>query len=316
MVAKSAFGKNNFDRMEAAGLVAGADDESNQKERLLARARELKILSQKFDTVFLKMSETLVMSKPQQLKRITTLLTKVKELHATKLPVGAKKHVAVCINELTSIREGVFARNTMADKKMLTLFAAKKAQEELLAMSVATEARVERLVADSSSSSSMESFIKNAAEVIEKHSDKAELLRVIKTKSFVLERMPVVPGDNKLSAERMASVGFDVESLGGYPVLQNQLVIGINPRSVLGEHSGAVKGEKAARLIRERADQIRKMAEKRTKQRLQFVSDKAYSPPGIPGTWFWLMTDADIKRFARISPGNRVNVVRWGFAFN
>ena len=315
MGAKSAFGKNNFDKLESAGLIAGADDGALQKEKLQVRARELKILGQKFETVFNKMAETYVMSKPAQLKRITVLLGKVKELHAQSLPIGAKKHVETCINELTSIREGVYAKNTTADKKMLTMMAAKKAQTELYAMAVAAEARVEKLMADSSTSNDMEDFYKKAEEVIKKHSGKADALKVLKDKSFVLERMPIVPTDGNLSAEKMAHAGFNVESLGGYPVIQNQLVIGINPRHVLGDHGGEVKGEKASKLIRAEADQLRKKLEKRTKQRLQFVSDKAYSQPGSPGAWFWLMSDNDLNRLSKISPGNRVSIQRWGFAF-
>lgn len=314
MGAKSNFGKNNFDRLEAAGLIASEDNTNQQKEKLIARAAALKVLAQKFDRVLAGMSETYVMDKPRQMKRISAILAKVKELQATSLPVGAKKHVTTCFNELTSIRAGVYASNSPADKKMLTMIAAKKAKEELLAMASATEARVEKIVADSSMSDDLEEFFKKAADVIKKHSGKAEDLKAIRDKAFVIARVPVVPADEKRpSAERLAHIGFQVDSLSGYPVLQNQMVIGINPRFLMGEHSGEIKGEKASKLIRTEAERLRKFLQKQTNTQLQFVSDKAYSHGS--GTWFWLMTDADINRLAKVSPGNRVNITRWGFAF-
>lgn len=314
MAAKSGFGKNNFDKLEAAGLVAGADDAVSQQAKIEARVHELKILAQKFDTVVARMAETYVMTRPQQLKRVTLLLSKVKELHASALPVGSKKHVATMVNELTSIREGVFARANLADRKMLTLIAAKAAKEEILAMASAAEARKEKMLADSSASNDMEHFFKNAADVIQKHSHKAADLASISTKAFVVARAPIALGDEKFSAERMARSGFNVESLGGYPVISDQLVIGINPRFALGDHAGAVKGEKASQVLRAEMDRLRKMLQKRMNQKLNLVSDKAYSFKS--GTWFWLMTDDDINRLAKVSPGNRVQVPRWGFAFN
>lgn len=314
MGAKSNFGKNNFDRLEAAGLVASAEDESNnQKEKLTARSSELRILAQKFDKVLAGMAETYIMAKPRQLKRITTILSKVKELHASGLPIGAKKHVATVVNELVSIREGVYASNASVDKKMLTMIAAKTAKEELLALALAAEARIEKIQADSSMNDDLEEFYKKAADVIKKHAGKAEDLKAIKDKAYVLARMPVVPADGNLSAERLAQAGFQVESLSGYPVFQNQLVIGINPRHVMGEHSGEIKGEKASKLIRSESERLRKMLEKKLNTQLQFVSDKAYSHGS--GTWFWLMSDADINRLAKVSPGNRITITRWGFAF-
>jgi hypothetical protein len=314
MGAKSAFGKNNWDRLEAAGVVGTEDTTSSQKEKLTARASELRILAQKFDKIFAGMADTFVMERPRQLKRIQVIIAKVRELHDTQLPVGAKRHVATCINELTSIREGVHALNAAADKKMLTMIAAKEAKTELLAMAVATEARIEKIEADSSMTGDMEEFYKKAEEVIKKHSGKAEDLKAIKDKAYMLVRLPVVPADEKRpSAERLAMAGFQVESLGGYPVLQNQLVLGINPRAAVGEHSGEVSGVKASKLIRAEAERLRKMLEKKTGQQLNFVSDTAYSHGS--GTWFWLMSDKDINRLAKVSPGNRVQIQRWGFAF-
>jgi hypothetical protein len=314
-MAKSNFGKNNFDRLEAAGLVSvEGDDGQVKKEKLQARIKGLRELAEKFVRIEAGVAEAYLMEKPQQLKRLSAVLTAVKKLQASGLPIGAKQHVATCINELVSIREGIYSSANAVDKKTLTMMAATEARKQILALAVSSENRVERLVADSSSTSDLEDFFKNASDVILKHADKANQLQAIKDKAFVIVRLPIVPADGKFSSEKLAKVGFDAESLGGYPVLNNQMVIGINPRHLLGEHSGEVKGEKAAKAIRDEAERLLKKLSKTTKTNLHFVSSKAYSYKG--GTWFWLMTDRDIDLLAKISPGSHVAIQRWGFAFN
>lgn len=318
MGAVSGYGKNNFAKLEAAGLVAGAGDEiGEQVAKLEVRVQELKVLATKFDTVLAKMAETHTMSRPRQIKRVATLIDKVKELHATKLPVGSKRHVATMSNELVSVHEGMHAMKGAADVSMLTLEATVEARALVLAMASAAEARKEKIQADSSSTSDMEHFFKNAAEVINKHSSKAADLADIANKPFMISRAPIIPADDRMRAETLLRVGFNAESLGGYPVFCDQLVIGLNPRHVLGDHSGEVKGLLAGKVLREEADRLRKLLQKKMNQKLNFVSDKSYSPKaGAMGTWFWLMTDTDIDRLIKVSPGNRITITRWGFAFN
>lgn len=318
MGAVSGYGKNNFDKLAAAGLVAGSGDEiGEQVSKLETRVAELKALALKFDTVLSKMMEVRSASRMRQIKRVTTLINKVKELHAGALPVGSKKHVATMANELVSVREGLQACSIAADTDMLTLAATEEARALVIAMAAAAAARKEKLQADSSSTSDMEHFFKNAADVISKHSTKAADLADIANKPFLIARAPIIPADDRMRAETLLRVGFNAESLGGYPVFCDQLVIGLNPRHVLGDHSGEVKGLLAGKVLREEADRLRKLLQKKMNQKLNFVSDKSYSPKaGAMGTWFWLMTDTDIDRLIKVSPGNRITITRWGFAFN
>jgi len=313
-VAKSAFGKNNFDRLEAAGLVSSADDHVLRKDKLQARALALRELAVKFQKIEQGVIEAHLMEAPKQKSRLNAVLAAVQKLHASPLPMGAKRHVGVCLNELVSIREGIHSSAKNVDKKTLTMIATSAARKEILAMAASSENRMEKILAESSSTDDMEEFFKNAADVIQKHAPKAEQLKAIATKPFVIARVPVVPADGGISAERLARVGVDAESLGTYPVIKNQMVIGINPRFLLGEHSGEIKGEKAAKSIREEATRLLKRLERETKTKLQFVCDRSYSYKG--GTWYWLMTDRDLDLVARVSPGNRIKISRWGFAFN
>jgi len=306
--------KTNFDKLEAAGLVAGADDSNAVKTRTQERITELKTVAKKIEKVEAALADLYVLSKPARLKRLTQVMSAVKDLHASKLPTGAKKHVGNCLNELTSLREGVYASNAQVDRQTLSLITARQAHTEITAMVAASEARLDKITAESNQSSDMEDAYRKDEKVIQKNAAKAEQLNGIKTKAYMIVRMPVVPSDSILSIEKLTRLGFSVDSIGGYAVLNEQMVIGISPKFLLGEHAGAVKGEKAGELIRAEADRLRKLLQKKTGANLQFVSDKPKSEGS--GVWFWLMSDRDLNAFARAFPGQHVKISRWGFAFN
>lgn len=393
-------GKNNFDRLEAAGLVAGADDSENLKAKTEARVSELNTIITKVRKVEAYLADLYVLPRPRQLKRLAATAQALKELHGGKLPIGTKKHIAACLNEVISLREGVYASNARMDKQTLALTASVKARNELQAMVESAQHRLEKVVADSSSELDLEEFYKKAADVIKKNDAESTKVTPIKDKPFLLARVPVVPTDGSLSAEKLPQLGFKSESLSGYPVIHNQLVLGINPK-MMASHGdaeadrftemqrklkqsgvtieeiqkihGKIKDltqdiarldpekadkdyvtkktaelnllhEEANRLItksgidptefvklsqqlrrshsavpqavREEADRLRRMLEKKKNVKLRFVSENPYSDKRNGGVWFWLMPDKELDMLARASLGKRVSVTRWGFAFN
>lgn len=316
----SAFGKNNFDRLEAAGLVAGEDNSASVKAKTQARIEELKVLATKIEKVQAGLQDLYILSKPARLKKLSAVIAAVKKLHESALPVGSKKHVAHCLNELVSLRENVYASNAVVDKKHLTLIASAAAKTEVLTLVASAEAKLDKIMADSSHSDDLDEFYRKAAEVVQKHAGESTKLAPIKDKPFVIARVPVVPADGILSGEKLARLGFSTENLGGYTVIHNQIVIGINPKTLLSFGKSddfkvsTIKGERVAEAVREELDRLRRKLQKTTKVKLQLVSDKAYSYGS--GTWFWLMSDRDLDMLARAFPGNHIKIGRWGFAFN
>lgn len=231
-------GKNNFDRLEAAGLVAGADDSENLKAKTEARVSELNTLITKVRRVEAYLADLYVLPRPRQLKRLASTAQALRELHGSKLPVGTKKHIASCLNEVISLREGVYASNARMDRQTLALTASVKARSELQAMVESAQHRLEKVVADSSSELDLEEFYKKAGDVIKKNDAESTKIAPIKDKPFLLARVPVVPTDGSLSAEKLPQLGFKSESLSGYPVIHNQLVLGINPK-MMASHGDA-----------------------------------------------------------------------------
>lgn len=234
-------GKNNFDKLEAAGLVAGPDDAENLKFKTEARVAELGTLITKVTKVQAYLAELYVLQKPRQLKRLSAAATALRELHAAKLPVGAKRHIAACLNEVISLREGVYASNTKLDKQTLALTASTRAKTELQSMVEAAQHRLEKVIADSSSEMDLEEFYKKAADVIKKNASEVTKITPIADKPWIMARVPVVPSDGALSAEKLPGLGFKSESLSGYPVIHNQLVLGINPKHLSAHSDESVK---------------------------------------------------------------------------
>lgn len=229
-------GKNNFDKLEAAGLIAGPDDADNLKVKTEARVAQLGGLITKVAKVQAYLSELYTLSRPRQLKRLSTAQAALRELHSDKLPTGAKKHIEACLNEVISLREGVYSSNTRLDKQTLALTASMKAQTELKSMVEAASHRLEKVMADSSSSMDLEEFYRKAESVIKKNQVETFKVMPIADKQWMMARVPVVPSDGGLSAEKLPGLGFKSDSISGYPVIHNQLVLGINPKNLV-EHS-------------------------------------------------------------------------------
>lgn len=223
-------GKNNFDKLEAAGLVAGPDDSENVKAKTEARVTALNVVIGKLKKVEAYLSVLSTLPKPRQLKRLAEAARGLSELHATRLPIGAKRHVEACLNEVVSLREGVYVSSSVLDQQTLALTASAKARNELQAIVESAQHRLEKVMADSMSDSDMDEFYRKADAVIKKNAAEVHKLTPIADKPFVIVRVPVIPMDGSISTERLPQLGFKSESLSGYPVIHNQLVLGINPK--------------------------------------------------------------------------------------
>lgn len=308
----SAFGKNNFDRLEAAGLVASAEDETvSQKIKAEARIAGLVDLDAKLGRITASAEKLYVQAKPQQLKTLSVAIEAASRIMKDGMPTGAKKHLTAFVNELTSLREGVFL-GTATDKKTLALIACKDARVEIQALKAATEARMTRIMAGSSNNQDLEEFYKQAEDVINKHSAESTKLDAIAKKPFILARVPVVPTGEFINIEKLVQQGFKTDNLGGYAVLHNQLVIGINSAHLGVANTG--KRDASRTAILEEADALRRKMQKAKGEKLLFVSETPFKYK--TGSWFWVMSERDLNMLAKAFPGGKAKITRWGFAFN
>jgi hypothetical protein len=301
------------------GSKAGPDDAEilAKAERRVASLKELK--AQLADAL-VKVSTLYVASKPKQLQRLTAALNTVTTIANSKPPVGVKNHLRAAQNELTSLREGVYI-GAATSKKALSLISCTEALAHVDSLIFLAESRFTSLKAAAGPDDQL--WTEEIENVIRQTSEDSKALQSLKNKDWVISRVPVIvvaKASNKaatgyLSVDALKRVGLKVSSLGGYPVLHNQLVIGINPR-VFG--MSAEDKKKGKSIPREDwfkvADEVRKLIQKQTKQKLQFVDEKAYGAAG--GAWFWVMPDREVDLFASAFPGKAVKLQNWGLGGN
>jgi hypothetical protein len=139
--------------------------------------------------------------------------------------------------------------------------------------------------------------------------------------------------------DQLAQQGFKTDNLGGYTILHNQMVVGIDAHAVyerkvsdderkevnlvrhrVKDEVVTFKGGKPTRVMKARdkqhidvARKILKMIERQYNTKYAFVSEQAVSLNG--GEFFWVMPAADMVRLSRAFPGGHVKIDKWGFAF-
>ena len=328
---KSAMGKNNFDRLEQAATMGSPTlDAAQIRAKLETRIIRLGEVLGSLQAMRQELIKLPVSGDKAKMKMLTAARIQVNDLYENKvfkLPVGTKQPLKKVLNELTSMREGVLTKASISDKAF-KLVTARQAEKEIEALIVTAKDRLIRLEADAFD---MEKFIGEVHDVIKKNKDEVSKLQGIKTKPFVFARVPVVPIAQGISISRLQNNGFSVDNLAGYPSIDKQLVIGINPKlsfTDLGNKTvkdeqgnktkqkvsiGEISGAKTRALVRTEAKNLVKMLEKQLKTKLYFVTEDPFDKVG--GIWFWVMTENDMNRFKKAFPSSNQKISQWGFSF-
>jgi hypothetical protein len=289
--------------------------EEHVQQKLEARSKGLKQLKANLDKVVVSVSKLYVVDREQQLKKLTSSLKKVKGIIDNKPPLGVQKHLRACVNELTSLREGVYT-GAAVDKKTLSILACTKAVAHVETLITSNTKALKRLKAGAEgaaeiSAADEEQMYGDIAKVLQQTQKESKNINDLKERQFVVTRVPIIPLSKlPLNPEKLKAQGFKAEGLGGYPVMHNQLVLGINKSMLeVRDISKAIKPE----TILEAAKKVKTLIEKQTKQKLYFVDEKPYG--AIGGAWFWLMNERELSAFAKAFPGRHVQLTRFGFAF-
>ena len=312
---RNPLGKNNFDKLASAGLVEGANavtDEQRQT-KLEAKIVALKALDSKFEKLQSALAGLYVMKKPKQLELLTSAIKACKGLLDKPLPQGTKARVTSMVSELISLREGVFT-GAATDKKTLAVIGCVQAKDEFKELIEATNAQIQKIKIEADE---LNDFYRQAEEAIKDFAHESDTV-ALGNKPFIVARVSVVPAnlataDGALLVSRISRVGFRVQNLAGYPVLKDQIVLGLSPK-LLNPNMADFKSAKSKELLKAEADRIRKILSKAKGEKLQYVSSVACPYKG--GVYYWLMTEKELNQFAKALPGGAVKITRWGFAFN
>jgi hypothetical protein len=270
------------------------------------------------------------------------------ELHEAA-PTDLKKSLKMVVNELTSLIEGVDAKLVSSDDLMLqsTKLVLTNVQNVIEYSTTQLKALGEN-EDENHAQEWREIITKNGKFAMDVHKAAASIdksgfgfARVPVSLTFVRNIRNKHSSVGYLNLELLSDLGFKAKMIGGYAVIYGQVIIGVDPRGAynVDEHTddkgkvtkmlspkkttervtkftkdvGGIVDKKRNMSALDIAKEYKQLLEAKTRQKYSFVSEK---PHGYKGnSYFWLMPDRDLSRFAKAFPGKHVGMDSWGFAF-
>lgn len=181
------------------------------------------------------------------------------------------------------------------------------ASKKKLGQLVSGEEDIETAVDRQSSDGKMAALFKDYDMTMSRYSSHSSLIRSLHSKNFILSKAPIVPMSNPpLIYDKLKDVGFEVGKIGGYAVLENQLVLGLN-----GAYLKLMR-EDLRKTDKQTAEMLKSQIEQKSKRKYEMIFGLT---KGV-GNWYWLLSESDLNRLNKTSFGGHVNITNWGFAFN
>lgn len=315
------------------------DERHDRREALQARLASLDEIKIKLRKLNVALGNLAVADLKNQLGLLTAATRYLDRIEHP--PAGVRPLLVTISNELQSIREGILARSVKPTDLVLT--AGVQAVTRIDEMTAKVQSNLQRVEAAINGTQ-----LDNSEALILKNKQAKEKIPAFNGKDFVVARAPVAfTFQNKenhssvgyVDKEMLQKLGFKSDNLGGYTILHNQLMIGVDAHAVydkvesedpnqkptlkrkrVKESAITFKGGKPTKVMKARdrmhidvAKQVKKLLEAKTNQRYEFVSEVAVGLNG--GEFFWLMPAVDHSRFSRAFGGGHAKIARWGFAF-
>lgn len=304
----------NFIDNAASGSISLEVEDARKQSKLEAQARTLNTIANDLVKIHASLTALPTVGKDQRVLILSQAIGKIRRFQENGLPLGSARPVRHTINELVSMREAVLSGTPMKKRD----FVAVVMTDAIKAIRASHESAAEKLQVVKSNrkgssfispkEQSIEEIYKKAGEVIKRSTSEKDSLESIGTKPFVIARVPIVPvASPNIDASKLKRLGIKSDSIANYPVIHNQIVLGIN-REVLEKTGKGGKSETA----REAAERIANIVSKQHRTVLNFVTDKGY--PYKSAVWYWLAPKQEINALSKAANG-RLNIQQWGFAF-
>jgi hypothetical protein len=313
-----------------------------RRDALQSRLSGLNEIKTKLRKLNIALGNLAVADVSKQLGLITAAAKYIKTIEQP--PSGVRPLLTTISNELQSLREGILARVVKPSDLVLTAgVRAVSNIDEMIAKVNLNLERVEAAIGDTQ-------LNPNEALILRNQKAK-EKIPTFNGKDFVVARAPVAfTFQNKqnhssigyVDKDLLEKLGFKSDNIGGYTIIHNQLMIGIDSHAVydkvydvenpdpnqkpmlkrkrVKESVVTFKGGKPTKVMKARdrlhidiAKQVKRLLETKAGQRYEFVSEKAVGLNG--GEFFWLMPSVDHTRFAKAFGGGHAKIASWGFAF-
>lgn len=233
-----------------------------------------------------------------KLRKLAARLDKV------KLPQGFSRQSKRAINDIISSVEETAAGSKSSTPNRHT-------RQLLLDLKAAyKKAKADRaqvaLIGVSAAERDLQLLQERASKILKETSKERVKLESLGTKPYTIARVPVVPVyQGYVNIDRAYQAGIHVESLGGYALVHNQMVIGISRTAVEEIKKGKMKSKQFL-------DTLLPSLEKATGKKLYLVSDKGEHAAG--GMWYWVADAATLNALQNNVIG-KSKLLGWGFGF-
>ena len=178
---------------------------------------------------------------------------------------------------------------------------------KLNALANSEEAAGGSVIDRQSSDGKLNAIFKDYQPTMTRYASQASILQALNGKDFIIGKAPIIPMSKPiLMHDKLKEAGFDVGKIGGYTVLEDQMVLGLNVSYVqktLAELKN--KSEQTAEMI------VRQI-EKKSGRKYEIIKGQ---PKGV-GQWYWLIPSRDYTSIRKTSVGEQINIMNWGFAFS
>lgn len=240
-----------------------------------------------------------------------------------QLKLAVRSHNIRILNTLTSVEEGT------ASGDLSVMGARNELKLAYLEYKTSVEAILESLVIPSQEDEkrSLTDVLNRSAEtLLSFEKNRAAIRERIKESGVVVTSAPVLAlAAPDLDVEKLKRVGFKAKSLEGYPVLQEQMVVGISVDVVLKripgrkmEEDGTPSKPSTPEQRNEIKDEFLETVFARFKARKLIQLGKEVSYEGT--SWYWLVPADHVKLFKSCTTSphtvTSLSVKSWGFPFS
>jgi hypothetical protein len=272
-------------------------------------------------------------------KQLALIASAARYVDSIEPPPGVRPLLSSVRNELRSLDEGI--RAGVIPNEDILLLSGVRAIKGVEELAIKAANNIQRLKASGP--------LDRDEALIRKNQSLKEKIPAFNGREFVVGRAPAAftfantqkhSSVGYVNPDLLDQQGFKTDNLGGYTIIHNQLVIGIDAHAVYTRKVDPEGTNKRAELVRlkvkdevirfsggkprtvkqardkkhiDLARNVLKMVERQFNTKYAFVSEQSVALNG--GEFFWVMPAADLVRLARAFPGGHVKIDKWGFAF-
>lgn len=315
---------NNFDRLQARrgltvknnsqmskvgdlglGIEAAERQDAAARAKLEARITSINSLDRQLQELGVVVATFGLKSKSNQILTLTAALETLDQIRAQpELPIGAAKPLRMIRNAMVSVREGLMTgAYTKSERAGLEIHEIIEARAALSQMKTKATDRLELMASVKAPAHEIND---NDVKALQTTATAKGALDAIRSRPNVLCMAPIIPVlAGRLDLNKLRAAGVRCEMVGGYPMIYDQRVIGVNKDAIQADARG--KPERAIEAATRYMVSLREAVAP-----LTMVAARAVAHAG--GSWYWVADRGTLRALQQAAGGN-INVTDWGFGF-